>query len=132
MPTSPPARSSCSGARRRRPTPQLILDSQPHPEQDLRAYLGILRLARQYGCDHIEAACDRGFTIGARSYGLILSIRRETSGGARSARRGPSVTGIKGGEGRTDLVWLASGGKSGIRRLEWDGASTRMMVIASM
>jgi hypothetical protein len=36
--------------------------------------LGILRLARQYGTDHLEAACRHGLQIGARSYGSINSI----------------------------------------------------------
>jgi transposase len=52
----------------------LILESKPHPEQGFRACLGILRLARQYGRDRLEAACDRGLAIGARSYGSIRSI----------------------------------------------------------
>jgi transposase len=52
----------------------LILESRPHPEQGYRACLGILRLARQYGTDRLEAACDRGLDIGARSYGSIQSI----------------------------------------------------------
>ncbi len=46
-----------------------------HPEQGYRACLGILRLARrQYGAARLEAACDRGLDIGARSYGSIQSI----------------------------------------------------------
>src|SRR5437016_5857692 len=52
----------------------LILESRPHPEQGYRACLGSLRLARQYGADRLEAACDRGLDIGARSYGSIQSI----------------------------------------------------------
>jgi len=52
----------------------LILETRPHPEQGYRACLGILRLARQYGPDRLEAACDRGLDIGARSYGSIQSI----------------------------------------------------------
>ncbi len=40
----------------------------------LPACLGILRLARQYGADRLEAACDRGLDIGTRSYGSIQSI----------------------------------------------------------
>ena len=39
-----------------------------------RACLGILRLARQFGAERLEAACDRGLDIGARSYGSIQSI----------------------------------------------------------
>jgi transposase len=52
----------------------LILESRPHPEQGYRAAIGILRLARHYGADRLEAACDRGLDIGARSYGSIQSI----------------------------------------------------------
>jgi transposase len=52
----------------------LVLESRPHPEQGYRACLGILRLARQYGAERLEAACDRGLDIGARSYGSIQSI----------------------------------------------------------
>jgi hypothetical protein len=33
-----------------------------------------LRLARQYGAERLEAACDRGLDIGARSYSSIQSI----------------------------------------------------------
>lgn len=51
-----------------------ILESRPHPEQGYRACIGILRLARQYGAERLEAACDRGLDIGARSYGSIQSI----------------------------------------------------------
>ena len=52
----------------------IILESRPHPEQGYRVCLGILRLARQYGEPRLEAACDRGLDIGARSYGSIQSI----------------------------------------------------------
>jgi len=52
----------------------LILESRPHPEQGYRACIGILRLARLYGAARLEAACDRGLDIGARSYGSIQSI----------------------------------------------------------
>jgi transposase len=52
----------------------LILESRPHPEQGYRACIGILRLARHYGAERLEAACHRGLDIGARSYGSIQSI----------------------------------------------------------
>jgi len=52
----------------------LILESRPHPEQGFRACLGILRLARPYGRERLEAACQRGLAIGTRSYGSIRSI----------------------------------------------------------
>ena len=53
-----------------------ILTSKPHPEQGFRACLGILRLVRGYGPERLEAACQRGMDIGARSYGSVQSILR--------------------------------------------------------
>jgi transposase len=38
---------------------QLILVTEPHPEQGFRACLGILCLVRTYGRDRVEAACAR-------------------------------------------------------------------------
>src|SRR3954451_6991624 len=74
----------------------LILESRPHPEQGFRACLGILRLARRYGVERLEAACGRGLGIGARSYGSIPV----TAPPARSGR--PSSTGSTGSrDGRT-------------------------------
>ena len=53
-----------------------ILHAKPHPEQGFRACLGILRLVRAWGAERVEAACQRGLDIGARSYGSIVSILR--------------------------------------------------------
>jgi transposase len=53
---------------------EAIMRAKPHPEQGFRAALGILRLARSYGSNRIEAACRRGNDIGATSYGSIKSI----------------------------------------------------------
>jgi transposase len=53
-----------------------ILTSRPHPEQGFRTCLGILRLVRGFGAERVEAACQRGLDIGARSYGSVLSILR--------------------------------------------------------
>jgi len=53
-----------------------ILTAKPHPEQGFRACLGILRLVRGYGPERLEAACQRGMDIGARSYGSVHSILR--------------------------------------------------------
>ena len=55
---------------------ELILKTKPHPEQGFRACLGILRLVRVYGTERVEAACQRGIDIGARTYGSIVSILR--------------------------------------------------------
>jgi transposase len=54
-----------------------ILAAKPHPEQGFRACLGILRLTRAYGPERLEAACQRGLDIGARSFGLVQSILRQ-------------------------------------------------------
>ena len=69
---------------------ELILESRPHPEQGYRACIGILRLGRQYGAARLEAACDRGLDIGARSYGSIQSILKHglDKHPARAARQG--------------------------------------------
>ena len=55
---------------------ELILKAKPHPEQGFRASLGILRLVRSYGAERVEAACQRGIDIGARTYGSVVSILR--------------------------------------------------------
>ena len=55
---------------------ETIMRTKPHPEQGFRACLGILRLAKTYGDARLEAACQRGLTIGARTYGSIASILR--------------------------------------------------------
>lgn len=51
-----------------------IMRAKPHPEQGFRACLGILRLAKSYGSERLEAACRRGLDIGATTYGSIASI----------------------------------------------------------
>jgi transposase len=53
---------------------ELILEHRPHPEQGFRACLGIVRLARTYGAERLEAAADRAIDIGARTYGSVKSI----------------------------------------------------------
>lgn len=53
---------------------EAILAERPHPEQGYRSCLGILRLARQYGADRLEAACKRALAIRSRSYRDVSSI----------------------------------------------------------
>src|SRR5450631_3672004 len=53
---------------------ELILDERAHPEQGFRACLGILRLARSYGQQRLDAAATRAIDIGARTYGSVKSI----------------------------------------------------------
>ena len=51
-----------------------ILADRPHPEQGYRSCLGILRLAKQYGAERLEAACARAVAVRARSYRHVQSI----------------------------------------------------------
>jgi transposase len=52
----------------------IIMAERPHPEQGFRACAGILRFARMYGTERLEAACARAVQIGARSYSSVKSI----------------------------------------------------------
>ena len=51
-----------------------LLASYPHPEHGYRACLGIMRLAKSYGEDRLEAACRRAVTIGSYRYRSVKSI----------------------------------------------------------
>ncbi len=51
-----------------------LLESKPHPEQGYRACLGIMRLARGYGSERMEAACRRALAIDTCTYKSIKSI----------------------------------------------------------
>ena len=51
-----------------------ILTTRPHPEQGYRACLGVMRLAKGYGSQRLEAACGRALALNACSYKSIQSI----------------------------------------------------------
>jgi len=51
-----------------------ILADRPHPEQGYRSCLGILRLAKGYGGERLEAACGRAGAAQARSYRHVDAI----------------------------------------------------------
>ena len=53
---------------------QAILQDRPHPEQGYRSCLGILRLAKGYGGERVEAACARAGAAQARSYRHVDAI----------------------------------------------------------
>jgi transposase len=50
------------------------MERRPHPEQGYRACLGLMRLAREYGNDRLEAACARAQSIRAPHYRNVKSI----------------------------------------------------------
>lgn len=53
---------------------EVIMGERRHPEQGYRSCLGILRLAKTFGRDRLEAACERALEINARSYTSLHSI----------------------------------------------------------
>lgn len=53
---------------------EVIMRERRHPEQGYRSCLGILRLAKTFGRQRLEAACARAMEINARSYSSLHSI----------------------------------------------------------
>lgn len=51
-----------------------ILASRPHPQQGFRSCLGIMRLAKHYGNERLEAACKRALHIQSYSYKSVEAI----------------------------------------------------------
>jgi transposase len=54
-----------------------ILDNKPHPEQGFRSSLGILRLAKQYSPERLEAAASRALGINGYFYKTVASILKK-------------------------------------------------------
>ena len=53
---------------------QALLDSRKYPQQAYRSCLGLLRLAKRYGEDRLEAACRRALSAGITSYKGVKNI----------------------------------------------------------
>jgi transposase len=72
---------------------EIIMRERPHPEQGFRASVGIIRLAKSYGRERLEAACGRALEIGARSYTSVNSILKSNLDAKRpaAATDGPSI-----------------------------------------
>ena len=74
---------------------EIILRERTHPEQGFRACIGILRHAKSFGRERLEAACDR-----ARSYTSVTSILKTNLDRKRPAPAtdGPAIahTNIRG------------------------------------
>ena len=52
----------------------VLMRKRRHPEQAYRACLGVLKLARTYGKERLDAACERALQINAHSYSSLNSI----------------------------------------------------------
>ena len=72
---------------------EIILREKTHPEQGFRASVGILRLAKSYGAERLEAACGRALEIGARSFTSVSSILKTNLDRQRpaAATDGPAI-----------------------------------------
>lgn len=80
-----------------------ILESKPHPEMGYRACLGILRLAKAYSAERLEAASQRALLLEACSYRSLKSILsrsldRQTILEPAPDKPGPQHRNIRGGE----------------------------------
>lgn len=53
---------------------EAIMETKAHPQQGFRAILGILRLAKSYGDDRVDAACTRALALNALSFRSVESI----------------------------------------------------------
>jgi transposase len=53
---------------------EIILRLRPHPEQGFRSCIGILRLAKRYDAERLDAACARALVLGTRSYSSVAAI----------------------------------------------------------
>lgn len=73
---------------------EIIMRERTHPEQGFRAGVGIIRLAKSYGRERLDAACGRAIEIGARSYTSVNSILKNNLDARRpaAAADGPSIT----------------------------------------
>ena len=67
---------------------EVVMRERRHPEQGFRTCLGVIRLAKTFGHDRLEAACDRALLINARSYSSLHSILK--NGLDRTSRTQPT------------------------------------------
>jgi transposase len=80
-----------------------ILASRPHPEMGYRACLGILRLAKTYSNERLEAASQRALQLQACSYTSLRSILkrsldRQTTLDPDSGKSGPRHENVRGAD----------------------------------
>ena len=71
----------------------VIMRNRPRPEQGFRSCIGILRLAKTYGSERLEAACERALEIDATSYSSVASILKNKleRRAPRQATDGPAI-----------------------------------------
>lgn len=52
----------------------VVMRKRTHPEQGYRTCMGVLRLAKNFGADRLDTACERALFIHAHSYTFVHSI----------------------------------------------------------
>lgn len=81
---------------------ETIMASKPHPEQGYHSCLGIIRLAKRYSPERLEAACKRSLAIKSYSYKSVNSILKtgldQASLKIKTAKPGPTHENIRGPE----------------------------------
>jgi Transposase and inactivated derivatives len=80
-----------------------ILEDKPHPEMGYRAGLGLIRLARKYSPERMEAACECALACGAIGYKHVKSILQngldsQPAAAARETRSAPDHENLRGPE----------------------------------
>ncbi|HEY2503911.1 MAG TPA: IS21 family transposase [Mycobacterium sp.] len=70
---------------------EIILRSRPHPEQGFRSCIGILRLAKRYDAERLDAACARALALGSRSYSSVAAILKNAQDRNAAAPEQPSL-----------------------------------------
>ncbi|TLP42158.1 IS21 family transposase [Cohaesibacter sp. CAU 1516] len=72
----------------------VVMRKRKHPEQGYRTCIGVLGLAKSFGADRLDAACERALEINAHSYTSVHSILK--TGRDRQRREkptdGPAIT----------------------------------------
>ena len=63
-----------------------LLTSRPHPEQGFRSALSVMGLAKKYGPQRLEAACERALALRSFSYSSVASMLKH---GLDHCPRGP-------------------------------------------
>jgi len=74
---------------------EAILKERSHPEQGFRSCLGIIRLAKSYGAEKVDAACGRALAIKARSYKSVRAILENNLEGKPMPGRGKEAPPIE-------------------------------------
>ena len=70
---------------------EIILRSRPHPEQGFRSCIGILRLAKRYDAERLDAACARALALGTRSYSSVAAILKNAQDRKAAEPEQPSL-----------------------------------------